>query len=172
MDRRAFETMVRTYSSDLYRFAFWLSRDRHVAQDLVQDAFSAAWKAFDTLRDHASAKPWLFSILRNEYARGFQRKRLDIQDGVELEELSVPASAQGQERVELENLIQALPDNYREPLMLQVLGGFSGREIAQMLNITEQNVMVRLTRARHALRRLASPEEAAGDVDVASEKGA
>lgn len=172
MDRRAFETMVRTYSSDLYRFAFWLSRDRHVAQDLVQDAFSAAWKAFDTLRDHASAKPWLFSILRNEYARSFQRKRLDIQDDVELEELSVPVSAQGQERVELENLIQALPDNYREPLMLQVLGGFSGREIAQMLNITEQNVMVRLTRARHALRRLASPEEAAGDVDVSSEKGA
>jgi len=167
MDQRGFESMVRTHSSDLYRFAYWLSRDKHLAQDLVQEAFSAAWKAFDSLRDKTAAKPWLFSILRNEYARSFQRKRLDIQDGVELEELSVSVPAEGQERVELENLLQALPENYREPLMLQVLGGFSGREIAQMLNITEQNVMVRLTRARHALRRLVDPEQADEDVDVA-----
>jgi len=167
MDQRAFESMVRTYSADLYRFAYWLSRDKHLAQDLVQDAFSAAWKAFDSLRDQQAAKPWLFSILRNEYARSFQRKRLEIQDGVELEELSVSVPAEGQERVELENLLQALPENYREPLMLQVLGGFSGREIAEMLNITEQNVMVRLTRARHALRRLVDPEQADEDVDVA-----
>jgi RNA polymerase sigma-70 factor (ECF subfamily) len=167
MDQRGFESMVRTHSSDLYRFAYWLSRDKHLAQDLVQEAFSAAWKAFDSLRDKEAAKPWLFSILRNEYARSFQRKRLDIQDGVELEELSVSVPAEGQERVELENLLQALPENYREPLMLQVLGGFSGREIAQMLNITEQNVMVRLTRARHALRRLVDPEQADEDVDVA-----
>jgi len=167
MDQRGFEAMVRTHSSDLYRFAYWLSRDKHLAQDLVQEAFSAAWKAFDSLRDKAAAKPWLFSILRNEYARSFQRKRLDIQEGVELEELSVSVPAEGQERVELENLLQALPENYREPLMLQVLGGFSGREIAQMLNITEQNVMVRLTRARHALRRLVDPEQADEDVDVA-----
>ena len=167
MDQRGFESMVRTHSSDLYRFAYWLSRDKHLAQDLVQEAFSAAWKAFDSLRDKQAAKPWLFSILRNEYARSFQRKRLDIQDGVELEELSVSVPAEGQERVELENLLQALPENYREPLMLQVLGGFSGREIAQMLGITEQNVMVRLTRARHALRRLVDPEQADEDVDVA-----
>ena len=73
MDPRAFESLVRTHSSDLYRFAYWLSRDKHVAQDLVQDAFSAAWKAFDSLRDVQSAKPWLFSILRNEHARSFQR---------------------------------------------------------------------------------------------------
>ncbi len=167
MDPRAFESLVRTHSSDLYRFAYWLSRDKHVAQDLVQDAFSAAWKAFDSLRDVQSAKPWLFSILRNEHARSFQRKRLDIQEDVELEELSVSVPADGQERVELENLLQALPETYREPLMLQVLGGFSGREIAQMLNITEQNVMVRLTRARQALRRLVVPEDAAEDVGLA-----
>lgn len=157
VNQRAFESMVRTYSADLYRFAYWLSRDKWQAQDLVQEAFSAAWKAFDSLRDAQSVKPWLFSILRNEFARTFQRKRLDIED-TELEELPVAVPAHGQERVELENLLQALPESYREPLMLQVLGGFSGREIAQMLSISEQNVMVRLTRARQTLRRLASPD--------------
>lgn len=160
MNQREFEMMVRAYSSDLFRFAFWLARNRWQAQDLVQDAFSAAWKARDSLRDEASAKPWLFSILRNEYARSFQRKRLDIED-VELETLQVAAAADGQERVELENALQALPESLREPLMLQVVGGFSGKEIAQMIGITEQNVMVRLTRARQALRRLVVPDETA-----------
>ena len=160
MNQRGFEMMVRAYSSDLFRFAYWLSRDRWRAQDLVQDTFSAAWKARDSLRDDAAAKPWLFSILRNEYARGFQRKRLDIED-VELETLAVAVAAEGQERVELEDALQALPEPLREPLMLQVLGGFSGKEIAQMMGISEPNVMVRLTRARQALRRLVVPEEAA-----------
>ncbi|MCC7548079.1 MAG: sigma-70 family RNA polymerase sigma factor [Burkholderiales bacterium] len=162
MEREAFEGMVRTHSADLYRFAYWLSRDRHLAQDLVQDAFSAAWKGFGSLRDRESAKPWLFSILRNEFARGFQRKRLDIVDA-ELDQLPVSVPPLGQERVELENLLKALPESYREPLMLQVIGGFSGREIAQMMGITEQNVMVRLTRARQALRQLADPDGGSGE---------
>jgi RNA polymerase sigma-70 factor (ECF subfamily) len=165
MDQRGFETMVKAYSADLFRFAYWLSRDRWQAQDLVQDAFSAAWKARDSLRDESAAKPWLFTILRNEYARGFQRKRLDYTDA-DLEALQVSVPAQGQERVELENLLQALPESYREPLMLQVLGGFSGKEIGAMLRITEQNVMVRLTRARQALRRLANPALADEQLEV------
>jgi RNA polymerase sigma-70 factor (ECF subfamily) len=165
MNQRGFETMVRAYSADLFRFAFWLSRDRWRAQDLVQDTFSAAWKARDSLRDESAAKPWLFTILRNEHARGFQRKRLDFQD-TDLEALQIPVPAQGQERVELENLLQALPERYREPLMLQVLGGFSGKEIAAMLSISEQNVMVRLTRARQALRRLANPAVADEKLEV------
>src|SRR5581483_807314 len=159
MNERVFEMMVKTYSSDLYRFAYWLCRNQWLAQDLVQDTFSAAWKARGSLRDPSAEKPWLFSILRNEYARTFQRKRLDIDD-IELDELPVSVPAQGQERVELENLLLALPESYREPLMLQVLGGFNGREIAQMMGISEPNVMVRLSRARQALRKLAVPEEA------------
>lgn len=156
MDERGFQELVRAYSSDLYRFAYWLCRDKWQAQDLVQDAFSAAWKAREDLRDIRAHKPWLFSILRNEHARSFQRKRLDIED-TELNDLNVAVPALGQERVELENLLLALPESYREPLMLQVLGGFSGREIADMMGITEQNVMMRLSRARQALRKLSTP---------------
>jgi RNA polymerase sigma-70 factor (ECF subfamily) len=148
--------MVRAYCSDLYRFAFWLCRSRWQAQDLVQEAFAAAWRARETLRDKGSAKAWLFTILRNEHARLYQRRRVDIVDG-DLDDLPAAVGPQGQERIELEECLRALPDNYREPLMLQVLGGFSGKEIAQMLGISEQNVMVRLTRVRQALARLAAP---------------
>lgn len=157
MDQQAFETAVRTYSADLFRFAYWLSRNHTQAQDLVQDAFMAAWKARDSLREPAMFKSWLFAILRNEHARGFQRKRLELADDQELDELPSASPVSEQERVELHDLLRALPETYREPLVLQVLGGFSGKEIADMLGITEQNVMVRLTRARQSLKRLASP---------------
>lgn len=158
MKQSGFEMMVRAYSADLFRFAYWLCRNRWQAQDLVQETFAAAWKARDSLRDETVAKAWLFTILRNENARVYQRKRLDIDD-IELEDLPI-ATEGGHERVEIEECLRKLPDNFREPLMLQVLGGFSGREIAGMMGITEQNVMTRLTRARQALQRLVAP---AGD---------
>ena len=153
MDNKQFEVMVKAYSADLYRFAFWLCRNRWLAQDLVQDCFASAWKARDSVRDQRAIKAWLFSILRNAHASLYQRKRLDIEDA-DPDELGVRAEALGHERVELEECLTALPENYREPLMLQVLGGFSGKEISEMMGISEQNVMTRLCRARQSLRRL------------------
>lgn len=156
MKQSGFEMMVRAYSADLFRFAYWLCRNRWQAQDLVQEAYAAAWKARDSLRDESVAKAWLFTILRNENARVYQRKRLDIND-IELDNLPNAADS-GHERVELEDCLRKLPESFREPLMLQVLGGFSGREIAEMMNISEQNVMTRLTRARQALQRMVAPQ--------------
>ena len=155
MNQSGFEMMVRAYSSDLFRFAYWLCRNRWQAQDVVQETFAAAWRARDSLRDESAVKAWLFSILRNEHARIYQRKRLDMVDA-ELEDLPNTVDG-GYERIELEECLRKLPDSYREPLMLQVLGGFSGSEIAELIGISEQNVMTRLTRARHALQRLVAP---------------
>lgn len=156
MNQGGFESMVRAYSADLFRFAYWRCHNRWQAQDLVQETFVAAWKARESLRDASAAKAWLFSILRNEHARTFQRKRLDLVD-VELDDLHIAGNSGELERVELEQCLRALPANYREPLLLQVLGGFSGKEISAILEISEQNVMTRLTRARQALQKLALP---------------
>jgi RNA polymerase sigma-70 factor, ECF subfamily len=156
MSETEYEAMVRAYSSDLFRFAHWLCRNRWQAQDLVQETFVAAWKGRESLRDGKSAKAWLFSILRNEHVRVYQRKRLELVD-TELEDIGVASDGNELERVELENMLRALPENFREPLLLQVLGGFSGKEIASMLNLSEENVMTRLTRARQALQKLAAP---------------
>jgi RNA polymerase sigma-70 factor, ECF subfamily len=155
ISQNAFDALVRAYSADLFRFAFWLCRNRWQAEDLVQETFVAAWKGRQSLRDRGAAKAWLFSILRNEHVRVFQKKRLDMVD-MELDDLDVASQGDELERVELEECLRALPENLREPLLLQVLGGFSGREIASMLNLSEQNVMTRLTRARRALIQLAS----------------
>ena len=64
-----FESLVRAYSSELYRYAYWLCRDRFTAEDLVQETFARAWKSWDDLRDDKAAKSWLYTILRNEHAR-------------------------------------------------------------------------------------------------------
>lgn len=145
-----FERTVRAWGADLYRFAYSLCRDRFGAEDLVQEALSRAWKGWEGLREPAAMKGWLFTIVRNEHARTFARKRVELVD-TDVYELDVPdlsaAAGAGPDA-----LLAALPLAYREPLVLQVLGGFSCREIAQMLETSEGAVMTRLCRARQALR--------------------
>lgn len=142
---------MRAYSADLYRFAYWLCRDRHVAEDLVQEACLRAWRSWPELRDLAQAKAWLMTIVRNEHARSHARKRnetsLDDMDDAQLP--SLPSFEEG---LETAQVVRMLPEAYREPLLLQVIGGFSCGEIARMLGTSEGAIMTRLTRARQALR--------------------
>jgi RNA polymerase sigma-70 factor, ECF subfamily len=149
-----FEALVRACSAELYRYAYWLSRDRFVAEDLVQETFTRAWQAWERLRDDRTAKSWLYTILRNEHARLFERKRIDIDETQELDEVMDGNSMNAHESFEMRDALEALPNSYREPLVLQVLGGFSCKEIAGKMDISEGAVMTRLTRARLALRKL------------------
>lgn len=148
---RQFDQTARAYGADLYRYAYWLCRDRFVAEELVQETFARAWKNWDSLEDFSAVKPWLITILRNEHARLYERKRLDISDD-DPQDLELPSNDRPGAHLELEQLVEELPPAYREPLVLQVLGGYECKEIAEMLGTTEGAVMTRLTRARQALR--------------------
>ena len=142
---------MRAYSAELYRFAYWLCRDRHGAEDLLQEACLRAWKSWSQLREPSQAKAWLMTIVRNEHARSYSRKTNETPlDDVDESQLSaLPAFEAG---LETAQALRRLPETYREPLLLQVLGGFSCAEIAAMLDTSEGAVMTRLTRARQALR--------------------
>ncbi|HZN23793.1 MAG TPA: sigma-70 family RNA polymerase sigma factor [Burkholderiales bacterium] len=148
-----FEALVKAYSAELYRYAYWLTRDRFVAEDLVQETFSRAWSSWETLREEASAKSWLYTILRHEHARLFERKRLDVVEDVDLDTLVDTRLRAIPSDLELREALHALPAAYREPLLLQVLGGFTCEEIAKIINTTPGAVMTRLSRARLTLRR-------------------
>lgn len=149
--QRQFEQVVRAWSAELYRFAYWLSRDRYLADELVQETFARAWKAWDQLKDPGNPKPWLISILRNEHARLYERKQFDyVEDSPET--LEIASDFDHVEMFELENLIGGLPLSLREAFLLQALGGYSCAEIAAELQTSEGAVMVRLTRARKALQ--------------------
>ena len=158
-DRKSkFESLARAYSAELYRYAYWLCRDRFTAEDLVQETFARAWQGWSALRDDRAAKGWLYTILRNEHARLHERKQLAIDPDQELDALMDNSGANAFDAFEMRDMLAALPETYREPLMLQVIGGFGCAEIAAMMETTEGAVMTRLTRARQALRRLIDPK--------------
>jgi RNA polymerase sigma-70 factor, ECF subfamily len=152
--RARFQAVCQSLRPDLLRFAFWLSRDRALAEDVVQESMLRAWKAQDSLKDEAAAKPWLLTIIRREYARTFERKRLvtvDVDELVAKEEPSLAAAAD-QEMAEMRAALFKLPHEYREPLVLQVLMGYSTAEIARELDLSGPAVLTRLFRARNQLR--------------------
>src|SRR5689334_7294373 len=128
--RAAFERLVRAYSAELYRYGYWLSRDRFVAEDLVQETFARAWSSWGALREDRAARSWLYTILRNEHARLHERKRLDIAEGEDPDAVEDQRLQNVSADLEMREALHALPDTYREPLLLQVIGGFSCEEIA------------------------------------------
>jgi RNA polymerase sigma-70 factor (ECF subfamily) len=152
--RARFQALCQSLRPDLLRFAFWLSRDRALAEDVVQESMLRAWKAQDSLLNESAAKPWLLTIVRREYARTFERKRLPTVDLDELIAKEEPtlAAAEEQDIADVRAAIMKLPDDYREPLVLQVLMGYSTAEIARELELSGPAVLTRLCRARRQLR--------------------
>jgi RNA polymerase sigma-70 factor (ECF subfamily) len=152
---------------DLLRFAHWLARDRAIAEDIVQEALLRAWRSRDALKEQAAARAWLLTIVRREHARLYERKRLELvalDDGVEPEGMPSPPGPDS-ELDSLRGAILKLPLEYREPLIMQVLGGFSTAEIAQELSLSSTAVLTRLFRARNKLRTMYGLTPAPDDVD-------
>jgi RNA polymerase sigma-70 factor (ECF subfamily) len=149
--------LLESFRPDLMRFAFWLARDRAVAEDVVQETMLRAWRARSELRNSSALRPWLLTIVRRENARLHERKRLptvDLDEAVASQDIGLALNDAGPEIADLRRAILALPDEYREPIVLQVLGGFSTGEIAKELGLTVPAVLTRLFRARNKLREM------------------
>jgi RNA polymerase sigma-70 factor (ECF subfamily) len=139
---------------ELLRFAFWLARDRSIAEDVVQEALLRAWRSRAELKDEAALRSWLLTIVRREHARLYERKRLEMTNLTHTMENDASFSApdgDGELR-ELRLAILRLPDAYREPLVMQVFGGFTAEEIGRELAVSTSAVLTRLCRARRKLR--------------------
>jgi RNA polymerase sigma-70 factor (ECF subfamily) len=163
-----FEEQVLVHLNDLYRAALRLSGSALDAEDLAQETCLRAFQALDQLRHPAAAKVWVFAILRSVFLS--QAKRRFAQPApVSLEDLDNGlAVAQHTFLVEhgeespiratlLREIRQAtlkLPLPYREAIILAHIGGFSYREMAQILEVPVGTVMSRLHRGRRLLRTL------------------
>lgn len=154
--RRRFEQLCEPLRADVYRFAYWLCRDRSVAEDVVQETLLRAWRSIESLGEDGKARAWLMTIARREHARLHERKRLPTVDVTDLEAIEDPALGRGDaddDRLgDVRAAIHALPADYREPLVLQVLMGHTTDEIATQLGLTPGAVCTRLSRARQKLR--------------------
>ena len=160
--RRRFDQVVGVFHQDMYRYAAWLSRDKAIAEDVVQEALLRAWKSLDALRDDAAAKPWLLTIVRRENARYFERRRLETVDidNLTASQAALLAEQPDDDLDDMRAAIFELDDDYREPLVLQVLMGLSTNEIAEQMGLKQGAVLTRLHRARAKLKDVMDKEAA------------
>ena len=149
-----FNSLCGALRRDLYRFAFWLTRDPALADDVVQETLLRAWSNFDSLADARAARAWLLTIARREAARTFALRRPlsnDIDELVAVDDIAL-ARSQEPDMGDVRREILRLDDIYREPLVLQVHFGYTTLEIAKHMQINRATVLTRLHRAREKLR--------------------
>jgi RNA polymerase sigma-70 factor (ECF subfamily) len=162
--RSRFETLVLPHHDAAHRLARWLCRSPSEADDIVQEAFMRAYRAFETLRS-PDARPWLLAIVRNCHLSALTERRRRACEPLTEEHEAQPAavaaaplpdpesaSIERDERRTLARLIAALPEEQREVLLLRELEDMSYREIAAVTAVPIGTVMSRLARARAALK--------------------
>ncbi len=149
----SFERLVAPLRDDLFRYVTWLCRDPVLADDVVQETMIRAFRAIDKLKDEPSVKTWLLTIARREHARVYERKRLETRDIDDLTraETALIAVEHDTDVDDMRKAIFELDDDYREPLVLQVLMGLTTEEIAATMEIKQGAVLTRLHRARKKL---------------------
>ncbi len=149
-----FDQLVRAYSAELFQYASWLCRDRHRAEDILQEAFVRAWKGWHQVDEESARRSWLYTIVRNEFLRDTGRLAARQEDPEEDEPVDIPDGLDFTVGVELRDLLSRLPEKFLEPLLLQNLIGMSCEEIAGVMGLSVPATMTRLTRARVALHAL------------------
>jgi RNA polymerase sigma-70 factor (ECF subfamily) len=125
-----------------------VSRDE--IEDLVQDVFLTAWRRLDDLRDPAAFGGWIAMIARNR-ATDFHRRTVELAELPDNLASPGPASGEADAHVALD-AIRSLPDAYRETLILRLVEGLSGPEIAARTGLTPGSVRVNLHRGMKMLR--------------------
>jgi RNA polymerase sigma-70 factor, ECF subfamily len=150
----------------VYTFARYLLRDAADADDAVQECYLRALRHFDTLRS-PDVKPWLFAILRNvcraEYGRRSRVLLYDVNAEPDKPESEIPLWQEAQDTPESEmlrkldaetirGLVAALPDAFREVIVLREIEDLSYRSIAAIVSSPVGTVMSRLARGRALLR--------------------
>lgn len=165
---RRFENLAVPHLKAAYSLAFWLMRDRADAEDVVQDAYVRALRAFDQFRGD-DIRPWLLAIVRNVAWRALAVRRrannvIPIEaawtGGTDDEPLSVPSGEPSAEtrlieagdRATLTRALDAMTPLFREALVLREMEDMSYADIAIVLGVPQGTVMSRLSRARAELR--------------------
>lgn len=158
-----FEAEAMPHLASLYRSAFLLTRDRSVAEDLVQEAYLEAWKSFHRFEAGTNCRAWLFKIMFNRlhHFRRRMNKLLSMElPGVMIDDEAFQAEPPVPQEIQDEDILNALeklPIEFREVVLMADVEDFSYREIADTLKIALGTVMSRLSRGRRLLR-----EELAG----------
>ena len=144
MTNERFAEEIIALTDTLYRVSYSILRDKYDREDAVQSCLEKAWKKRKTLRDERYLKTWLIRILINE-CYNVHRHRRELPQ--EIPERTAPPGADPI----LHDALMCLPENVRTPIVLHYMEGYSIRDIASILGITENRVTERMYRARRKL---------------------
>ena len=165
-----FEVLAMQYAGEIYAHALRLTSDKADAEDLVQETFLKGYRGFPGFESGSNLRAWLYRIATNSYINGYRAKkrRPDMSDIDSMGEwalhqriggLEKAASEVTPESIVMESItdaavkaaLDALPDDFKQPVLLADVDGFSYREIAEILDIPIGTVMSRLSRGRKRL---------------------
>jgi RNA polymerase sigma-70 factor (ECF subfamily) len=171
-DQATFADQAMEFMPSLYTAALRMTRNRADAEDLVQETYLKAYRAFDSFQQGTNLKAWLYRILTNTYINTYRaKKRRPEQSEIEeVEDLYLYRRLGGLEAArtgrsaedevldtltegEIKDAIEALPEQFRMAVLLADVEGFSYKEIAEILDIPIGTVMSRLHRGRRALQK-------------------
>lgn len=160
-DSGSFEDLALPCMARLYNFACWLTQDRTLAEDLVQETYMKALKGFSSYRQGTNFRAWIYRILRNTFLTSKTGLRMASLDAEE-DEIAEPSTAETPESIlvsryeqdAIRTALAGLPVNFREIILLCDVEEMSYHEIATTLGIPIGTVMSRLSRARKAMRQM------------------
>ena len=171
--KEQFTSDAMQYAPQLFSTALRMTRNRSDAEDLVQETYIKGWRSFHTFQEGTNLRAWLFRIMTNTYINKYNAKKrkgteVELDDVEELflykrlgsidqSQLSSSAEDQMLELFtddEVKNALEELPEDFRVPVLLSDVDGFSYKEIAEMLEIPIGTVMSRLHRGRKAMQKM------------------
>jgi len=150
-DDEAFSEIVRRYQDFVYRQAWSYLRDDDAAKDAAQEVFVTAYQGIPYLRKDSALRRWLYRVCRNHCLNVIRHQKIEHRLRPEDPDAVKPDMAL---LVTLRERISALDDPYREVIILRYYHDLSYVEIAQVLDITIDNVKTRLFRAKNMLKRM------------------
>jgi RNA polymerase sigma-70 factor (ECF subfamily) len=162
-DRSAFACLIERYWDRLYRWLYRMTRDRHTAEDLTQETFLKALAAVKTFRAGSNFRAWVFRIGHNNFVnqkRSERRTKHQLPDDAAAPDLgSAETTMENREALEaIARAVADLPGDFRAALTLRVEEGLSFRDVARILNTTEETARWRVFKARQKLMKVLAPE--------------
>ncbi len=171
-DQADFERDAMQYTRQLYSAALRMTRNPADAEDLVQETYLKAYRAYHTFQEGTNLKAWLYRILTNTYINKYRKdsrrpsevdlgtvedmylyRRLGSEESAEAARTTEDRVLDGLVESEIKQAVEELPESFRMPVLLADLEGFSYKEIAEILDIPIGTVMSRLHRGRKAMQK-------------------
>jgi len=171
-DPAAFADNAMPLMGSLYSSALRMTRNAADAEDLVQETYLKAYRAYERFEDGTNLKAWMFRILTNTYINAYRKKqrRPDETDLDDVEDMFLYRRLGGAQTAtlarsaedelmdlfgehEVKVAIEDLPEHYRLPILLADVEGFAYKEIAEILDVPIGTVMSRLHRGRKQLQK-------------------